>query len=69
MGSTYKKDNLILNLTFQFTIDLIAFVEILEEKWKYVVAKQLLRCGSSVGANVKEAQNAESKADFIHKLK
>ena len=33
------------------------------------MAKQLFRCGTSIGANVKEAQNAESKADFIHKMK
>lgn len=36
---------------------------------KYVIARQLLRCGTSIGANVHEAQNAESKADFIHKFK
>ena len=36
---------------------------------KFVIAKQLLRCGTSIGANVHEAQNAESKADFIHKFK
>jgi four helix bundle protein len=36
---------------------------------KYVVARQLLKCGTSIGANVHEAQNAESKADFIHKFK
>ena len=36
---------------------------------KFVFANQLLRAGTSIGANVKEAQNAESKADFIHKIK
>jgi four helix bundle protein len=45
------------------------FCELLDEKRKYVVAKQLLRSGTSVGANVFESQHAESKADFIHKLK
>jgi four helix bundle protein len=34
-----------------------------------VIARQLLRSGTSIGANVHEAQNAESKADFIHKIK
>ena len=38
-------------------------------KKKYVVANQLLRAGTSIGANVHEAQNAESRADFIHKIK
>jgi len=36
---------------------------------KFVIAKQLLRSSTSIGANVFEAQNAESKADFIHKMK
>jgi four helix bundle protein len=34
-----------------------------------VIAKQILKSGTSIGANVREAQNAESKSDFIHKLK
>ena len=36
---------------------------------KYVIARQLLKSGTSIGANTREAQNAESKPDFIHKLK
>ncbi len=64
-----RKDNPILNLTIDFSIALIVYVEQLENKKKYVVAKQLLRSGTSIGANVHEAQNAESKLDFIHKLK
>jgi four helix bundle protein len=67
--SVYKKDNLILNLTFDFAIDAITFCELLEERKKFVVARQLLRSATSVGANIREAQNAESKADFIHKMK
>jgi four helix bundle protein len=63
------KDNLIVNLTFEFALQIIEFSEILEEKRKYVVANQLLKSGTSIGANVREAQNAESKSDFIHKLK
>jgi four helix bundle protein len=64
-----QKDNPILNLTIDFSIDVISFVEKLEEKRKFVVANQLLKSGTSIGANVHEAQNAESKSDFIHKLK
>ncbi|GAB3426041.1 hypothetical protein GCM10027516_29530 [Niabella aquatica] len=41
----------------------------MEDKKKYVVAKQLLRSGTSVGANVFESQHAESRADFVHKMK
>lgn len=45
------------------------YTEELESKRKFVVANQLLKSGTSIGANIKEAQNAESKADFIHKFK
>lgn len=62
-------DNPILKLTFEFSLEVIKYVETLEELKKYVIAKQLLRSATSIGANVREAQNAESKADFIHKMK
>jgi four helix bundle protein len=64
-----KKENPILNLTFQFALDVIEFSEVLESKRKYIIARQLLKSGTSIGANIREAQNAESKADFIHKIK
>lgn len=50
-------------------MEIIAFAEILEEKRKFVIANQILKSGTSIGANVREAQGAESKVDFIHKLK
>ncbi|MEO7393351.1 MAG: four helix bundle protein [Chitinophagaceae bacterium] len=55
--------------SLDFGVEIIKYCELLEEKRKYVVAKQLLRSGTSVGANVFEAQHAESKADFIHRMK
>jgi four helix bundle protein len=64
-----NKENLIVKLTFEFAIDIIDFTESLESKRKFNIAKQLFRSGTSIGANVREAQNAESKIDFIHKLK
>jgi len=64
-----RKENIIVDLTFSFALDIISFVELLDEKRKYVISKQLLKSGTSIGANVREAQNAESKADFIHKMK
>ena len=64
-----EKRNEILELSFEFAIDIIRFSELLEEQKKYVIARQLLKSGTSIGANVREAQNSESKADFIHKLK
>ncbi len=63
------RENLIVELSFKFALKIIKFSEVLEESKKYVVAKQVLKSGTSIGANVREAQNAESKADFIHKLK
>jgi four helix bundle protein len=61
--------NVIVDITFQFALNLIQYVEILESKRKFVIANQLLKSGTSIGANVRESQNGESKADFIHKLK
>lgn len=63
------KDNLIVKLTLEFALEIIEYSELLEEQNKYVIARQLLKSGTSIGANVREAQNAESKADFIHKMK
>ena len=61
--------NRIVDLSFDFALKIIVFTEFLEENRKYIVAKQLIKSGTSIGANVSEAQNCESKADFIHKLK
>ncbi len=63
------QENLIVNLTFKFALDIITFTEELENLKKYNLAKQLFKSGTSIGANVREAQGAESKADFIHKMK
>ncbi len=41
---------------------------LIDNKKEYVMSKQVLRSGTSVGANIREAQNAESKMDFVHKL-
>ncbi len=61
--------NPILEFTLDFSLDIIDFAEILESKRKYVISRQLLKAGTSIGANVHEAQSPESKADFIHKMK
>jgi four helix bundle protein len=61
--------NAILKLSFDFSLNLIEYCKVLESQRKYVVARQLLRSGTSIGANCMEAQNAESKADFVHKMK
>ena len=64
-----KSENIILTKTLVFALTIIEYCEELEEKKKFVVAKQLLKSGTSIGANIHEAQNAESKSDFIHKVK
>ncbi|NDV69531.1 four helix bundle protein [Dysgonomonas sp. 25] len=61
--------NVIVDLSFKFALDIISFAEVLEESRKFIVANQLLKSGTSIGANVREAQNGESKSDFIHKMK
>ena len=64
-----QTENVIVNLTFEFALKIIIYCELLKEERKYEITKQLFRSGTSIGANVKEAQGAESKNDFIHKLK
>lgn len=64
-----EKKNEVLDLSFEFALNIIRFCELLEDQKRYVIARQLLRAGTSIGANINEAQNAESKSDLIHKLK
>ena len=63
------KDNPIVKMSFEFALGIIEFSELLREEKRFAVADQIIRSGCSVGANIKEAQSAESKADFIHKMK
>jgi four helix bundle protein len=64
-----EKQNVILDKSFQFALTIIEFCENLETQKKYVIARQLLKSGTSIGANIRESQSCESKSDFIHKLK
>jgi len=64
-----EKKNDLLDLTFEFALDVIHYTEELESLKKYVLARQLMKSGTSIGANAREAQSAESLIDFIHKLK
>jgi len=63
------KENIIVDLTFKFALGIIEFSELLLEDKNYIISKQILKSGTSIGALIREAQNAESKADFIHKMK
>ncbi len=63
------KDNLIRNKSFVFALRIVKLFQYLQqEKKEFVLSKQLLRSGTSIGAMVRESEHAESKADFIHKL-
>lgn len=64
-----RKNNLIMDLTYQFALSIIDYTDLLESKKKYNMANQLFRSGTSIGANVRETQSAESIKDFIHKFK
>lgn len=64
-----KKPNIIQEKSLNFAIRIVNLHKFLkEEKKEYVMSKQLLRCGTAVGALVREAEHAESSADFVHKL-
>jgi len=64
-----KKDNVILDKSFIFAVNIVKLYQYLcDNKKEYVLSKQLLRCGTSIGANVNEAQAAQSSNDFIAKI-
>ena len=62
-------ESIIKDKSFSFSIRVVRLYKYLTEKKKeYIISKQFMRSGTAIGALVREAQNAESKADFIHKL-
>ena len=62
------KENIILELTFNFSIKIISLYKILIEQKEFVLSKQLLRSATSIGANIEEANAAQTKKDFIAKM-
>ncbi len=61
--------NIVRNKSFYFAVRIVRLYQhLINDRKEYTLSKQLLRAGTSIGANVREAINAESKADFIHKL-
>ena len=61
--------NIILDKSFEFAIRVVKLYKYLcDDKKEYVLSKQLLRAGTSIGANINEAQAGQSKADFISKM-
>ena len=63
------KENVIKTRSFAFSVKIVNLYKFLiAEKKEFVLSRQLLRSGTSIGAMVREAEQAESRADFIHKL-
>jgi len=62
------KDSIIKIKSFDFAVRIVNLFKYLKSKKEFILSKQILRSGTSIGANVREALNAESKPDFIHKL-
>ena len=63
------KENIVLDKSFAFAVRIVNLYKYLTgEKKEYVLSKQLLRCGTSIGANTTEAQRAQSKPDFVSKM-
>jgi four helix bundle protein len=63
-----KTGNLIRDESYHFVFEVIKQFKVLNQKREFVMSRQLLRSGTSIGANVREAINGQSRADFIHKL-
>jgi four helix bundle protein len=63
------KENILKEKSFKFAVRIVnLYKHLCEEKKEFVLSKQALRSGTSVGAMVREAEHSESKADFIHKM-
>ena len=66
---TEKKENIVMNKSYAFALRIIKLYKHLSgQQMEYVLLKQVLRSGTAIGALVKEAEHAQSKADFINKM-
>jgi len=64
-----KRENIVMNKSYAFALRIIKLYKYLIDSPKeYVLSKQVLRSGTSIGALIKEAEHAQSKADFINKM-
>jgi four helix bundle protein len=68
MNEEYK-NNPVVNFSFDFALKILKYCDNLDRSGNFTLSRQLLRSGTSIGANIREAQTAESKSDFIHKFK
>ena len=63
-----EKKNIVADKSYQFALDIIKLYRELKDKKEFVLSKQLLRSGTSIGANIQEAMAAQSRKDFIAKM-
>ncbi|HBK70716.1 MAG TPA: four helix bundle protein [Flavobacteriaceae bacterium] len=63
-----KKDNIILDKSFDFALSIIELYKKMMEQKEFILSKQILRSGTSIGANIEEATAAISKKDFAFKM-
>jgi four helix bundle protein len=69
MSDIKNSNSIIARKSYLFSLEIIkCYKSLSDSKKEYVLSKQLLRSGTSIGSNVNEALSAESKKDFIHKL-
>ena len=64
-----RMESILKSKSFMFSLEIVRFCELLNNQKQYEISKQLLRSGTSIGANISEAQFASSRADMINKLK
>ncbi len=63
------KENIVKDKSFAFALRVVKLAKYLEsEKKEFVLSRQVLRSGTAIGALVREAEHAESRADFVHKM-
>ncbi|ABQ25894.1 four helix bundle protein [Geotalea uraniireducens] len=63
-----KEDNIIQKKSYEFALQVISLYRKLYKANEFVLSRQILRSGTSIGANVEEAQAAQSRADFVSKM-
>ena len=63
------KENILKDKSYKFALRVVKLYQYLaDERKEFVMSKQILRSGTSIGANIEEANQAQSKSDFVHKL-
>lgn len=69
MGEPTRKDNILKSKSYAFALRIVnPYKHLSAEQHEYILSKQVLRSGTSVGANITEGNRAQSKLDFVHKL-